>query len=334
MSRDTHAVPETRTWREIPQQVRQRAMSSEGRRRVAMRALRGTLGAIVVGAVSWGAWEMAAVLRENPDAMPDGAKSDRVRSLVLVTDGVLDNNWLARTLVIPADATLMGLDLNQLRTKVLSDAQVSSAAIIRNFPDKLIVRISERSPVVRMMAQAGTEAPAPLLVSRDGVAFSGAGFDSEMIATLPWIDGVRLVRSGKGFAPIAGMKAVSDLIASAKLEAEDLYRTWLVISLSRLDSDGEIDVHTRTGMRVVFGTKEDYLRQIARLDLLVDESRDPTRPLKEVNLALGAQVPVSYGTAAPTLNEPALNTAAQKSTRSTVTAPALSNIHIDIKSEL
>lgn len=309
-------------------------MSSEGRRRVTMSAMRGALGAIVIGAVAWGAWEMAAVLRENPDAMPDGARSDRVRSLGLVTDGVLDKNWLARTLSIPADATLMSLDLNQLRATVLADAQVSSAAIIRNFPDKLLVRISERSPVVRVMAQSGSGAPATLLVSRDGVAFSGTGFDPEMIATLPWIDGVRLARSPQGFAPISGMKAVSDLIASAKLEAEDLYRTWQVISLSRLDSDGEIDVHTRTGMRVIFGTNEDYLRQIARLDLLVDESRDPTRPLKEVNLALGAQVPVSYGTAAPVLGEPAATTAGQKSTRPAVDFPALSNIHIDIKSEL
>ena len=45
---------------------------------------------------------MAAVLRENPDSMPSAAKSDRVRSLVLVTDGVLDQNWLARTLATPA----------------------------------------------------------------------------------------------------------------------------------------------------------------------------------------------------------------------------------------
>ena len=57
-------------------------------------------------------------------------------------------------------------------------------------------------------------------------------------------------------------------------------------------------------MRVVFGTNEDYLRQIARLDLLIDASSDPTRPLREVNLALGSQVPVAYGTAAPTLGRP------------------------------
>jgi hypothetical protein len=55
-------------------------------------------------------------------------------------------------------------------------------------------------------------------------------------------------------------------------------------------------------MRVVFGANEDFLRQIARLDLLLDASSDPTRPLKRGRPSLGAQVPVAYGSAgAPSL---------------------------------
>jgi cell division protein FtsQ len=334
MSKDTHAMPETRSWREIPQQVRPRAMSTEGRRRVAMGAVRAITGAIAMGFVAWGAWAMTAVLRENSAAMPDAAKADRVRSLVIITDGVLDQNWLAKTLSIPADATLIGLDLDQLHSKLIADSQVASAAIERNFPDKLTVRISERSPVARMMAQAGGGSPTMLLVSRDGIAFPGTGFDRAMVATLPWLDGVRLSRAGRAFAPIDGMKLVSDLLSTAKLEADELYRTWKVISLARLSTDGEIDVHTSSGMRVTFGSREDYLRQIARLDLLVDSDTDPTRPIRTVNLALGSQVPVTYGTAAPIMAEPPLNAAGARSGQSTIAFPALSSIHIDIKREL
>jgi cell division protein FtsQ len=334
MSKDTHALPETRTWRDIPQQVKPRAMSPEGRRRLTMGAIRAALGAVAVGSVAWGSWEMAAVLRENPAAMPETAKSDRVRSLVLVTDGVLDKNWLARTLAIPGDATLMGLDLIKLRSKILGDAQVSSATVDRNFPDTLAVRISERSPVARLMAQSGGESPRMLLVARDGVAFAGTGFDAAMVASLPWLDGVKLVRHGASIAPIDGMAAVADLLASAKLEAENLYRIWQVVSLARLASDGEIDVYTREGMRIVFGANENYLRQIARLDLLIDASSDPTRPLREVNLALGAQVPVSYGTAAPTLGEPASAPANAAPARPSIALPAFSNFHIDTHREL
>ena len=88
------------------------------------------------------------------------------------------------------------------------------------------------------MAQSGGDAPVMLLVSRDGVAFTGTGFDPGMIATLPWIDGVRLTRVGKALGPVEGMRSVSDLLATAKLEAEELYKTWMVISLSRLATDG------------------------------------------------------------------------------------------------
>lgn len=311
-------------------------MSREGRRRLTVGSIRAVVGAVVLGSVAWGAWEMAQVLREDPAAVPGAAGSDRVRSLVLVTDGVLDRNWLARTLAVPADATLMGLDLLKLRSRVLGDPQVSSAAVIRNFPDTLTVRISERSPVARLMAQSGGDAARMLLVSRDGVAFEGSGFDPAMVDSLPWIDGVKLVRSGASISPIGGMSAVADLLASAKLEAENLYRTWQVVSLARLASDGEIEVRTRTGMRVVFGATQDYLRQIARLDLLIDASTDPTRPLREVNLSLGSQVPVAYGTAAPALGgqAPAQVPAATAGVRPSPELPAFTNIHIDTHREL
>jgi cell division protein FtsQ len=303
-------------------------MSREGRRRLVMGILRATTGILVLGSVAWGAWEISAELR-NPSSMPGGVKSDPIRSLVLVTDGVLDKGWLARTLAIPADATLMGTDLMQLRSRVLGDAQVRTAAVVRNFPDSIVVRISERSPVARMMAQSGGEAPKALLVSRDGVVFAGTGFDADMIATLPWLDGVRLVREGKGFAPIQGMSAVADLLASAKLEAEGLYRTWQVVSVARLASDGLIEVHTRAGMKAIFGTTEDYLRQIARLDLLMDSSSDPTRPLLQVDLSLGPQVPVAYGTAAPTLGGPTPVPPAPAAAGPLITFPAFSNFQAE-----
>ena len=333
MSKDAHTVPEKHSWREIPQHVKPRAMSSEGRRRVLMRAIRATGAAAVTAAVAWGCWETAAMLRENPDMLPAMARTDRVRSLALVTDGVLDKNWLAKTLAIAPDATLMGLDIEKLRLRILADPQVATAEIQRNFPDRLSVRITERSPVVRMMAQGGGDAPALLLVSRDGVAFEGRGFDPRMVETLPWLDGVTLARSGGRYLPVQGMRTVSELLSTARLEAEDLYKTWSVISLNRLDTDGDIEVHTRAGLKITFGTREDYLRQIARLDLLVDSATDPTRPIREVNLSLGSQVPVKFGTAAAMLTEPPVNRTGPPADKPVIAFPSFSNIQV-VKREL
>ena len=103
-----------------------------------------------------------------------------------------------------------------------------------------------------------------------------------MVDSLPWLDGVKLSRQGEGFAPIDGMATVSDLLATATLEAEPLYRTWRVVSLARLGSDDEIEVRTRGGLRVIFGTGEDFLRQLARLDIVLDTAgTDPAHPVAE-----------------------------------------------------
>jgi hypothetical protein len=234
MSKDSLALPTSRTWRDIPQEVKPRSMSREGRRRIAMAALRLAAGTAAFAGAGWGVWAIALTLRENPDGAGAAARAVPLRPPELVTDGVLDKAWLVRTLALPKGATLLGLDLVRLRERLMADGQVQSAVLVRTFPNTLTVRISERSPVARMMVQFGGAAPRALLVARDGVAFAGEGFDTAMVETLPWIDGVRPVRRGAGLAPIEGMGTVSDLLATAKLEAERLYRTWQVVSMGRM----------------------------------------------------------------------------------------------------
>jgi len=297
MSKDPSVLPTSRTWRDIPQQVRPRAMSREGRRRVTMGVWRTVAGVATVAGAVWCAWSIAAAIQGNQAGLPSSARPIPLRPPELKTNGVLDRAWLARVLALPKGATLMGLDLAQLRIRLLAEGQVKSAELSRKFPDTLVVRILERSPMARLMAQFGSEAPRSFLVARDGVAFPGINFDSAMVETLPWLDGVRPVRRGTGLEPIAGMEKVSDLLATAQLQAGRLYRSWQVVSLARLgESDGEIEVKTRDGLKIVFGANEDFLRQLARLDVVLDSIGDhPPRPLREINLALGSQVPVSFG---------------------------------------
>ena len=159
MSKDIEAMPETRTWRDIPQQVRPRAMSREGRRRVTLgripgrggrgRAGRGGVGGLGDRRRSSGRTPPRFPIRPSPTASA-ALSSSRTASST--------GTGSRRTLAIPSNATLMGLDLIKLRSRVLADAQVSSATIVRNFPDTLTVRISERSPVARLMAQSGGDA--------------------------------------------------------------------------------------------------------------------------------------------------------------------------------
>ncbi len=277
-------------------------MSREGRRRVIRRGLRAAAGALALAAAGWGAWQVAAALetgRLAEEAQPIGPP-------VLVTDGVLNQAWLLRTLALPRRATLMSLDLGRLRARLLADGQVEAATLIRNFPATLSVHLAERTPVARIEAQAGGGLPQELLVARDGVVYSGVGYAPGLIASLPWLAGIRLEREGGGFAPVAGMPIVAELLAEARLEDEPLFRTWRVISLARLASDGEIEVRTQDGLKAVFGTDDTFARQLARLDLVLDTAKAPDGAgrVSEVDLALGRQVPVAFASNPPAQASP------------------------------
>jgi cell division protein FtsQ len=271
-------------------------MSALGRKRLLGGVLSWVGGGAALLLVAWGGWEGIAVWRGDGAGMPLAAKNAPLKYIELTTNGVLDHAWLVRTLELPADATLPGLDLERLRRRLLQSGQVSMATLIRQFPATLAVDVAERQPVARIRLQDGAGPARDFLAARDGVVFAGEGYDPAMVASLPWLDGVRPARRPGGYAPIPGMATVAELLAQAKLEAEPLYRTWQVVSLAGLASDGEIEVRTRAGVRVTFGTQEDFFQQLARLDLLLD-----TAPagVSAINLALGRKVPVSFANAAP-----------------------------------
>jgi cell division protein FtsQ len=255
--------------------------------------------ASVLAAVVWGTIEIAETMARSPDQPGLAESGPPLKDIALATDGVLDHAWAGRTLALPKNATLMSLDLYALRTRLLATGQIKAAVLTRNFPSTLAINIQERSPVARVQVQVGPAPPCAFLVARDGVVYDGKNYDPTLLNTLPWLDGVKLVRAGNGFAPIEGMDAVADLLATAHDQAEHLYRTLEVVSLARLASDGELVVRSKDIPEITFNTRDDFFRQLARLDYVLDLARtQPDKPLKSVNLANGLQVPVTIDTVA------------------------------------
>ena len=294
-----HAIvnlPHSRNWRDIPQHVKPRAMSREGRWRHATASARVVGIALATVVVAWGAWEVVAALQENSKKMPAAAKAVPLKNFALKTDGVLDASWLARALALPKDAALMELDLQQLRARLLADGQVRAASLTRVFPDTLEVSIAERRPVARMQVafRAGDERT--LLVASDGVTFAGAGYKAELLDALPWLDGVKLLRTKEGgrFLPIAGMDVVADLLDVAQRETARLYQAWHTVSLAHLESDGEIEVRTKAGTVIVFGARTMFLPQLAKLDYQWDALANAPVPPTKIDLSLGREVPVTF----------------------------------------
>jgi len=293
VSKDLHIAPTARSWREIPQPVKPRAMSREGKWRRMTSVLRAMGATLVVGGVAWGLWEVTRTLQETPRKMPEAARAVAIKQLELRTDGVLDNAWLARTLALPKAVSLMELDLQSLRLRLMASGQVNAATLTKNFPDTLKVQVGERSPVARVMANWRGESRA-LVVARDGVVFEGVGYGAAMLATLPWLDGVKLTRSADHYQPVENMGLVAELLARARLDAEHLYQTWQVVSLARLESDGAIEVRTKPGTTVVFGVNGDFLQQLAKLDYQWEALATAPNPPRKIDLSLGREVSVSF----------------------------------------
>jgi len=290
----TTTTQSARTWQDISQSVNPRAMSKVGRRRRLALTLKFAGVAGVLAVVAWGAIEIAETMASTPGQLGVAESGPPLKDIALVTDGVLDHTWAERTLALPKKASLMSLDLYALRARLLANGQIKAAVLMRNFPATLAVNIQERSPVARVRVQVGDAPPLALLVARDGVVYDGRNYDPALLETLPWLDGVKLAHAGSGFAPIDGMDAVADLLATAHNQAEHLYRTFVVISLARLASDGELVVRSKDIPEITFNTRDDFFRQLARLDYVLDLARvQPDKPLKSVNLANGLQVPVT-----------------------------------------
>lgn len=271
-------------------------MSSTGRKRMIFATAKSVAVLVFACACLWGGYEVYVTWQENPAKIKAPVKSAPVKTISLRTDGVLDQAWVTRTLSLPKTADLMELDLYALRERLLESGQVSAAVLSRKFPDTLVVSIEERSPIARVNARFGEGDPETFLVARDGVVFRGSCFKDELVQTLPFLGGIALKRSGNKLLPLQGMSTVADLLGTARVNAPGLYRNWTVVSLEKLQSDGEIVVHSPDAAEIVFGTRDDFYKQIARLDYILDEAKkNPApAPLKSINLAVGEQVPVSF----------------------------------------
>ncbi len=290
---DHSAPPPGRSWRNIRQDVNAPAMSRRGRRRQVFAWMKAGAIGTCLAAAAWGAYVVVHSWETDRAALASAVHSEPVRDIVLITDGVLTRQWAGATLALPKAASLMSLDLPALRDRLLQSGQVRVAVLGRNFPDALVVTLQERTPVARVQASDGAGAPRQLLVAKDGVVYDGLNYDRQMLATLPWLDGIRLVKAGNGFAPIAGMADVSALLSMAQLQAPNLYREWLIVSLARLADRDEIVVKAQDIPEIIFSRKRDFLKQLAQLDYVVDAAQALPEPsLQSVNLALDGQVPV------------------------------------------
>ena len=190
------------SWRTIRQNVSAKGETKHAKTRTRARtnhlAALMILFALVVGGVTTGIW----YINSGPEPVSSKIKANPIEAIVLLTDGVLSDEWINRRLQIPAETGLMEVDIQAIKDRLVSDGQVEAATISRRFPSTLVVSLNERSPLARVVTQGADGRVDNFLVAVDGVVYRGHGYDPQHLESLPFLDGIRLVRRGDGFAPI------------------------------------------------------------------------------------------------------------------------------------
>lgn len=288
-------TPRENSWRNVRQAVNPRAMTTQGRRRFGWSVARTTaITLIVAGLVALGALWIVDVGFETPSRkIAPVVKAEPLQDIVVLTDGVLTKEWVTERLALPEGVALMAIDLTATKTLLESFGQVRRAVVARAYPGTLEVTLEERAPVVRVMVPLDPKHPEALVVARDGVVYRAFNYDQAMIERLPWLDGVRLTRSGDDVFPIDGMDRVSELLLAGQHEAPHLARTWQIVSLAERP---RIVVRTATVREIVF-EPGNYRRQFARLDYILDLYREqgvPRDGVNRIDLSISSQVVVDF----------------------------------------
>ena len=178
---------------------------------------------------------------------------------------------------------LLGLDLQAARARVLANHFIKDASVTREVPDRILISITERSPVAAIVAEK------MLYLDDEGYVLPAAR--SEHIFDLPILTGT--LPAGE-CTPGKQVKAenVRDalaLLATARRMSDDLYRR-----ISEVHVEGEKDIVFYTsefGVPVIFG-RGDCGDKLAKFEAFWQEfaSRRGPQNLHSVDLRFTDQV--------------------------------------------
>ena len=236
--------------------------------------------------------------QSNPNGTWLMTSSEPLRKIYFETDGVLTEEWLHQYADIPEQATLREIDIFALQKSLLENGQTRQVTVERNFPDALRVTVREHVPLMRLVMMDAKGKKHLMVVSEEGVVYTGINYPRSMLNRLPFLIDVVLQRNDRGFKQIPGVANVSELLTQARTQYPHLYADWKFVSLKHFDGDrtkldATLKIHTISSGTVDF-KPENFEQQLQTLNAILlyakYEQQWPADKIGHIDLTLSEPV--------------------------------------------
>lgn len=288
----------SQSWRELAGPRKKRVNSPQAKKRRQEKLFK-LVGAFVlllalIGLGIWGS--MALKNREEPIQISTPSKE--ISQVMFETDGVLPNRWLGTVLDLEQGTTMMEADIHEMKRSLEAQSQVVRASVERVFPSALKISIEEHVPVLRIAVPGPNGKPEQRIVSREGTIYKGIGYSRATRDGLPFVQPFQ--HSDGSVQPMQGIDHVAELLALARQQSPNFYKSWKVVSLEHYSGDAEmpgeiIEVRSSFIPRIIFSANSDFGQQLDRLKVIRDYVRSHgNQSIERIDLSLRGSAAVQY----------------------------------------
>ena len=291
-------APKT-SWKKIPQRAGKQAITRESQIVRMRRLFRFATISLGTGCAVLGLSLLGYYIVKTPKAPAIHAAAASFINIDIETDGVLPKSWIEFRMGLEQNLGLMQIDMSELKSDITRFPQIKDVSIERQFPNTLNVKVHERYPVFRMKVKQENGKSEIMLVDDEGFVFRNIKFPESVVGRLPYLAGVNLHKSDRGYHPIDEVPCLAELLHVARTEFPELSRTWGAIFADQLIiaetfTQGYIRVIS-TGVKEILFSPKDFPEQLEKLEYILDSEGGPTvSSISRVNLSLLDQPTVEF----------------------------------------
>ena len=185
---------------------------------------------------------------------------------------------------------IMRFDLKQIQANVERLPYVSEAVVERQLPDTLVIKITERQPLARLVGRATELGAAEVFyIDREGVVLRPR--PGEALRNLPEITGLRITE----FEPGQRLDQKPVLAALNLLKMMELTPLRASLDISAVDVSPPLALQASTAQGGMIQFQYDHQsQQLQRLTEITDWARQRQRHVRTVDLTLNNNVPVTF----------------------------------------